>query len=1021
MSTHKIGKFKFNLSSRGFAYRMGDGEIHRIPFGRSKEEKYEEDYSAYDQDGAQYDDQYAEDNYAADRQYDEREYQDDRARSSRKNDYDDGYDDQSYDDRYDDRRGYEDEDYDDYEEASPFMRYVEENDWVTLVLLVLLPPLGIYLLWRRNAFESILRYALTALSAVWCLILLILIFSSIFGGRQDITNPVTNNILPSPAASAEATNAPKKTKKPSAAPTQTTLNIGDLTLSLTASPAPTPIGGGNTGANATPLAATPGTNAGTVYSPASGLYYHSNRECARIPAGVSISTVTVEIAESRRQHPCPTCYNLPTFWATSGGSRYHSDKNCDSMQNAVEYTQEAAEAENKVPCPKCLAGGAGTQPSTTAAAGVSSIIQSINSDKSGITVYMTKNGTNYHANANCRNMQGAEAVSLLTALKSGKPACTTCLPQASKKVYCTQNGTWYHSSNTCRGMKDARQIELAVALVMGKTACPDCMSTATSKPVNGKDPAKPTPTPRTSGGLEIENGVVYVYGTADGKYYHTYSVCGNMTNGTRVKLSYALAQKRPACPVCAQAANTTVYAMAGGTYYHANATCSDMPNASAGTLAAALASGYKRCPTCWEQQDKIDEASTTDKSNISVYVIPDGRYYHTKSNCNGMNGATKVKLAVALVQGKSACPDCASIGGRTVYAAEGETYYHYNKNHAAAGARSGSLALALTAGFKACPVCCVDNPVYTPAPTTPGASAPTSSGVYEEGRSGKKVYASLYGKYYHLNQSCADEDSDYITLEKALNYGKKPCPDCASYAAQTVYAKNGGLYYHYRRDCAGDGATSGQLDIALAYGFKACPVCVDGGETATPSPKPTSVPQDPTAKPVGTDTYREGTSGKKVYASAAGTYYHLNASCKTETGLDEVTLEKALNYGKKACPDCASYARKTVYAKQGGKYYHSDKSCETGLSGGQLGAALAYGFKECPYCIGGQSKDPGTDTPPASGKTIVYIDLDDLSYYHKNAKCPDVPMSASTDVTLQYALEWDYVPCPYCNPPKSIG
>ena len=31
------------------------------------------------------------------------------------------------------------------------LQYVDENDWVTYLLLFLLPPLGIYLLWRPPA------------------------------------------------------------------------------------------------------------------------------------------------------------------------------------------------------------------------------------------------------------------------------------------------------------------------------------------------------------------------------------------------------------------------------------------------------------------------------------------------------------------------------------------------------------------------------------------------------------------------------------------------------------------------------------------------------------------------------------------------------------------------------------------------------------------------------------------------------------------------------------------------------
>ncbi len=1040
MATHKIGNFKFNLSSRGFAYRMGEGEIHRIPFGKTKEEEYEEDYN-YAQDNADYDDRnYSRDDYGSDRNY------------SRGRDYEDDYDERDdyaadgYDDGYDARNDYSDEE---YEESSGFMRFVEEHDWVTLLLLVVFPPLGIYLLWRRNAFQTGMRYALTGLSAAWCLVLLVLIFSSLFGGTHDVTNNPGNIVAvnstvnaPTQAQSVAPTQSlAAATASPSAAATFAIGNINPNNLLTTTTPSTTPLANNRTAAATNAPITTAGTTAvaGTVYSPASGLYYHTNRDCVRIPAGVAVSTVTVEVAEGKHQHRCPTCYNLVTYWATAGGSNYHSDKNCKGMLNAIEYTQEAAEAEGKTACTTCLPGGptgttqTGTVPTNTNGNVVSSIVQGINSDKSGITVYMTENGQNYHANATCRNMQGAKAVSLLTALKSGKPACATCLAKYRQKYYAREDSTWYHKDPNCQGMKGAVEIELPIALVTGKTACPVCLATATPTPKPG-----PTPTPRTEGGPESEDGVVYVYGTANGRYYHTYSVCepSGMTNGARVRLSFALSQNRAPCPYCASGANDTVYTTLGGTYYHAYSTCSDMPNAAASTLARALADGYKRCPVCWEEQEKMNEAEAADQSGIYVYEIPDGRYYHTREDCNGMKGATRVKLGLALAQGKTPCPDCASFADRTVYAAVGETYYHFDRDHAAQGAAAGTLANARVYGFKPCPDCVEDEANYNARKQQANQQEngqqesgqqeqntkpePTSSNQFLEGRSGRMVYATKDGTYYHLSAQCAGAGADYVTLERALNYGKTPCPDCAGYARQTVYAAVSERYYHYNRDHAANGATAGQLGTALAYGFEPCPVCVEGGEgnpAATPTATPTAAP---TTGPSSSGQYTEGSSNRYVYANLYGTYYHLSADCGVENDLEYVTLERALNYGKTPCPECAGYARQVVYAREGGKYYHTDANCEPGLSSGQMGTALAYGFTACPYCIRGETK-PASGTAGNSGCT-VFIDLNGATMlYHKNATCPGVPLDFAVDVTLQFALNWDFDPCPYCNPPASIG
>ena len=46
MATHEIGKFKFNLSDGGLAWRMGDGSVHRL-FGRKTpaDDEYDDEYT----------------------------------------------------------------------------------------------------------------------------------------------------------------------------------------------------------------------------------------------------------------------------------------------------------------------------------------------------------------------------------------------------------------------------------------------------------------------------------------------------------------------------------------------------------------------------------------------------------------------------------------------------------------------------------------------------------------------------------------------------------------------------------------------------------------------------------------------------------------------------------------------------------------------------------------------------------------------------------------------------------------
>ena len=99
MATHSIGKLKFNLSRQGLAWRVGDGETHRL-FGGAKADADAQDYEQDMTPGA--DSDFQDDYSAPDGGYDE-DYSDDR--------------DQDYDD-YSGGEDYPDDDYaegDDYE------------------------------------------------------------------------------------------------------------------------------------------------------------------------------------------------------------------------------------------------------------------------------------------------------------------------------------------------------------------------------------------------------------------------------------------------------------------------------------------------------------------------------------------------------------------------------------------------------------------------------------------------------------------------------------------------------------------------------------------------------------------------------------------------------------------------------------------------------------------------------------------------------------------------------------------
>ena len=1130
MATTKIGKLKFNLSKQGLAYRWGDGEIHRL-FAKkptADELDNEENYTGYEGDESYddpgYDDGYADEDqdYAddpgfddgyADDGYDDGEGYDDPGYDEgyHDEDYDEGYADEGYadegytddgyadDEVYDDEDGYADDGYDgveggyddrysdedadggygdaDYADEgyddgyapsdSPLMRYVDENDWVTYLLLFLFPPLGIYLLWRRNRFEKPIRYAITAVSAIWFIVALILLFHSLFGGASDTTTDATITLAPS--ATVSALNLDGSVTGDGL--DMTVDNLGDnadtksgvldeepdATTEPTVEPSPTPLTGGTTGA---------ATSSAYVYSPATGLYYHSKSDCTNIDKGVSVSRVPRDVAENnRKQSACPVCIgaaadgDTTTYYATRGGTYYHVDRTCQGMTDATVYTKEAAERAGKTPCPVCI-----LKTAQSLKTGSVKFITSDTRDRSNINVYYTKKGKYYHMTSTCSGMTGASRNSLKNALLAGKEACPTCCKAAGSSVYCTKNGEKYHLDKTCSGMTNAMEVTLSEAMVMGKKRCDVCI----------KSGALPTAS-QLAKQAEENSLDTYVYGTPKGQYYHTDQYCSGMKDAQRYTLKSMLLQKRAACPVCASASNTVVYAKEGGTYYHSYATCSGMSNASSGTMAQAIAAGYKRCPRCWSDTgtngtlstgtaSTTSAAATATASNTYVYATQAGSYYHLTSNCSGMKNASRITLKQAINAGKRACPTCAGAAGRKVYSTEGGKNYHSSPVCKESGMKNGqarTLAQALMMNQTACKYCIGRRSSSSSSKSAAKSGTTVSSKTvqsikaaaaklknshtYKSGKSGIKVYARADGQYYHRRKNCSGMTyASRITLEQAMNYGKHACPVCCAKARRTVYATRGGKYYHYSKTHAGVGAKSGSLASALGFGYDPCPYCVTKTKAITR-----------------VANYKSGTSGIKVYTTAGGKYYHSRKGCSDMKNPTRVALETAMNYGKKPCPKCMKSASRKVYSSSGDRYYHYYKAhAGSGAQAGTLAQARALGKKLCPTCskaktvgitaasatkiakgiAAAQKKASSTNINlksvasyqkalsstlkySAPGNTKVYVDLggEQYFYYHKSSKCSKTGMSKGTKITLQYARDWGYKACPFCQPPTSVS
>ena len=179
-----------------------DGEEPYMPGGYDTPYNGEEPWmpnrntSNYDDDDRydeEYDDDYDDGGDYGDERYDDDRYDDDRYEGGyRRSRYDDDY---GYDDDYDDDRDYAPE-YDPRRDERPdgLMRFLDENDWPTWLLLVLLPPVGIWLLWRRRRYSTGVNIVLSVLSALWMAAVIYVLVNQLisFISKHGICNKSNN-------------------------------------------------------------------------------------------------------------------------------------------------------------------------------------------------------------------------------------------------------------------------------------------------------------------------------------------------------------------------------------------------------------------------------------------------------------------------------------------------------------------------------------------------------------------------------------------------------------------------------------------------------------------------------------------------------------------------------------------------------------------------------------------------------------------------------------------------------------
>lgn len=983
MATKQIGKLKYNISRRGIAYKWGDGEIHRFAFQRPQEEpedtyEPEQGYDeGYDQDG--YDEGYGRQPYE--------EY---------------GYDNGDYNDSYDENGGENENDYP--PQGNALVNFAFENEWFVWLALIVLPPLGIYLLWQKRQFDLPVRTGISAAALVWFILLLVLFFSSVFGDTNDnVTNP-TNSVVQS---SATPIPTPKATTAPTTAPTAT--------------PAPTPQAAGTAAADTGTT--TTDTNSETVYFTPNGEYYHKQSVCGSMTDGTAAS---ITFAQQQGKTACPTCYGMGTtgsgvtfasgdtsvtYYAHSDGQYFHSVPVCKGMKNAAPAISRAeAEARGQMPCPECLGYYSRTNgkyyhiyPTCSKLTNPDIVSLEVATKSRGQTAcpvcmgntsdttlyWHTKGGDHYHLDKTCTNMKNATQCTLAEAVKNGQTPCPTCIGDVTKGTayYCTKDGDHYHTDKTCSGMKNAFQVSVATAVnTYNKTPCPTCVGTV-STGVSNK-----------------------VWFTKDGTYYHIESDCNGMKGAVQGTIEQAKQYSKTACPDCIGSSSAKVYGRKDGKYYHVVSDCSGMKDSTQITVSTAKKFGLTACPTCIGGSSSSSGSTTaagytSDGEKVEVYCTEAGTWYHTDPTCGGMKNAGGTTIAKATKAGKTACPTCigktTSTAGTTsdgekveVYCTTDGTYYHsYATCTGMKNAGGTTIAKATKAGKTPCPTCI----------------GTTSSG------SSKSVYATKYGVYYHLKSNCSGmAGATTYTVASATAAGKYACPVCVGASATKVYLTKNGDYYHVKSNCGGMTDPSFvALKDAVALGKDFCPDCI-GADSAITKVYGTVGSTGSSGESAATGDY----TGFTIYCTANGDHYHTKQHCGNMSGAKATTLSAAIAAGKTACPDCVqASSENTVYCRSDGRYYHTNATCShmTNASKVTVAIAVANGKTACPTCAGGEmtggsTSSSGSTTTSSSEK--VYCTANG-TYYHKTATSCGMKNAQAT--TKERAVQvYGKSPCPDC-------
>ena len=105
-------------------------------------------------------------------------------------------------------------------------------------------------------------------------------------------------------------------------------------------------------------------------------------------------------------------------------------------------------------------------------------------------------------------------------------------------------------------------------------------------------------------------------------------------------------------------------------------------------------------------QVAAENSPASSDGGIIYYATANGNYFHTDSQCRGMEDALPMTGEAALLMGKSPCPICCRDGMDLCWSTEQGSYYHMDRTcMGMIGAQYGTVADSRAHGRQPCPVC----------------------------------------------------------------------------------------------------------------------------------------------------------------------------------------------------------------------------------------------------------------------------------------------------------------------------